>query len=431
MPLRLLRRAAALLLVMTMSGAVADGQPVTVRPLTVRIEGTDTAAVRSVSGTLASISATAIRLAEAEPGELQLGDESALRGELPLRDESALRGELPLRDVRRLEVVASAPPAVPPAVVLQLVGGGRLSGTGFTVNDGGRDDGGVTISRGEAGVGRLPLDLVARAFWPRPGEDAAAPAWLAAVPERPESDLVIVRKGNAFECVECAIVKVNDDTVTVLLDGERIPVARDRVAGLKWLRPIAAPASGTLVEVAGGSLAVAAVAWSPDGLVLDLPGRITLPAAWLEAIDYAAGRTVRLVDLSAESTVVEPFVPGLSAIEELRGFFAPRFVPAAGAPTDRSGTAALLVRPRTVVTWRVPADSRRFQTSIRPVGGGTTGASVRIALDDREVFRHDPSEAAPEPVSLDVSGARRLTLSVEAAAGIGGPVRFEQPVFEK
>jgi hypothetical protein len=416
MPCRLLRRAAVLLLVMTSSGAAADGQPVTVRPLTVRIEGTDTAAVRSVSGTLASISATAIRLTGTEPGEL------------------------PLRDVRRLEVVASAPPAVLPAVVVQLVGGGRLSGTGFTVNDGGVNDGGVaaddavTIRRGDAGAGRLPLDLVALAFWPRPGEDAAAPAWLAAVPERPESDLVIVRKDDAFECVECAIVKVNDDTVTVLLDGERIPVARDRVAGLKWLRPAAAPASGTLVEVAGGSLAVSAVAWSPDGLVLDLPGRVTLPADWLEAIDYAAGRTVRLVDLPAESTVVEPFVPGLTAVEELRGFFAPRFVTAAGAANEPSGMAALLVRPRTAVTWRVPGDSRRFQASIRPVDSGTTHTSVRIALDDREVFRHDPSEAAtaePERISLDVSGARRLTLTVEAAAGIGGPVRLEQPVFEK
>jgi hypothetical protein len=411
MPLRLFRRAAAILLVMATSGAAADGQPVTVRPLTVRIEGTDTAAVRSVTGTLASISATAIRLTGTEPGELLLGD------------------------VRRLEVVAPAPSAVPTAVVVQLVGGGRLSGTGITVADGDvAADGAVTIGRDEAGTGRLSLDLVSLAFWPRPGEDAAAPAWLAAVPERPESDLVIVRKGDAFECVECAIVKVNDDTVTVLLDGERIPVARDRVAGLKWLRPTAAPASGTLVEVAGGSLAVSAVAWSPDGLVLDLPGRITLPAAWLEAIDYAAGRTVRLVDVPAESTVVEPFVPGLTAVEELRGFFAPRFVTAAGAASERSGTAALLVRPRTVVTWRVPADSRRFQASIRPVGSGTTRPSVRIALDDREVFRHEPSEAATaeqERISLDVSGARRLTLTVEAAAGIGGPVRLEQPVFEK
>jgi hypothetical protein len=161
---------------------------------------------------------------------------------------------------------------------------------------------------------------------------------------------------------------------------------------------------------------------------------MTLPAAWLEAIDYAAGRTVRLADVPAESTVVEPFVPGLTAVEELRGFFAPRFVTAAGVATERNGTAALLVRPRTVVTWRVPADSRRFQASIRPVGSGTTRPSVRIALDDREVFRHDPSEAAAaeqERISLDVSGARRLTLTVEAAAGIGGPVRLEQPVFEK
>lgn len=422
MPLCLLRRAAALLLVMSTSGAAAVGQPV-IRPV-IRIENTDTATVRGVTGTLAAIAADAIQLTGTEPDELSLGD------------------------VRRLEIVGSALPVVPPAVVLQLVGGGRLSGAGFTVSDGS-----VTISRGPADAGRLPLDLVALAFWPRPGEDAATPAWLAAVPERPESDLVIVRKDNAFECVECAIVAVSDDTVTVLLDGERIPVARDRVAGLRWLRPAAAPASGPLVQVAGGSLTVAAVAWSPDGLVLDVPvsgnparggagrdaaaaqGRITLPASWLEAIDYAAGRTVRLADVTAEATVVEPFVPGLTAVDEVRGFFAPRFVTTAGTQPDRGGAPALLVRPRTVITWRVPPDSRRFRTTIRPDGSSTARTSVRLSLDDREVVRHEPSEAAaaaePEPVSFEVSGARRLTLTVEAAAGIGGPVRLEQPVFEK
>jgi hypothetical protein len=423
MPLCLLRRAAALLLVMSASGAAAAGQ------LVIRIESTDTATARGVTGTLAAISADTIQLTGTEPDELSLGD------------------------VRRLEVVGSALPVVPPAVVLQLVGGGRLSGTGFTVSDGTVGDGTVTISRGPADAGRLPLDLVSLAFWPRPGEDAATPAWLAAVPERPESDLVIVRKDDAFECVECAIVAVNDDTVTVLLDGERIPVARDRVAGLRWLRPATAPTSGPLVQVAGGSLTVAAVAWSSDGLVLDVPvsgnparggagrdaaaaqGRIALPASWLEAIDYAAGRTVRLADLTAEATVVEPFVPGLTALDEVRGFFAPRFVTTAGTQPDRGGAPALLVRPRTVITWRVPPDSRRFRTTIRPDGSSTARTSVRLSLDDREVVRHEPSEAAaaaePEPVSFEVSGARRLTLTVEAAAGIGGPVRLEQPVFEK
>jgi len=233
MPLCLLRRAAALLLVMSASGAAAAGQ------LVIRIESTDTATARGVTGTLAAISADTIQLTGTEPDELSLGD------------------------VRRLEVVGSALPVVPPAVVLQLVGGGRLSGTGFTVSDGTVGDGTVTISRGPADAGRLPLDLVSLAFWPRPGEDAATPAWLAAVPERPESDLVIVRKDDAFECVECAIVAVNDDTVTVLLDGERIPVARDRVAGLRWLRPATAPTSGPLVQVAGGSLTSLSVAIRP------------------------------------------------------------------------------------------------------------------------------------------------------------------------
>jgi hypothetical protein len=405
MPVRLLRHAAAAVLILlvgraTVIGTIAFGKDDTPA---VRLDMADSTTA-AVTGLLESITADT----------LLLGGGDRLR--------------VPVADVRRLEIVTEAEEeeVAPAAVVLRLADGGRLTGTAFAAAD---DK--ARLARGGLGpegtdVAVLPLDLVQFVSWPRPGEDPVEPAWLAALPERPEGDVVVVRKGDGVECVECAIVAVEHDAVTVMLDGERIPVNRERVAGLRWLRPTAKPAGRTRVDVSGGHLNADGVAWSPSGLVLN--GHVTLPASWLRAVDYAAGRTIRLVDLEPEKTVVEPFFTGVTAVPEIRGFFAPRVV--AGA----AGTApALVLRPRTVVVWRVPSGSRRFRTVVHQEGSRPGRTVVSLALDDREVFRHEPAATADAMAALDVdvTGGRRLTLTVDFAGGAGSPVRLEHPAFEK
>jgi hypothetical protein len=287
----------------------------------------------------------------------------------------------------------------------------------------------------------LPIDLVQLVAWRRPADGPHEPAWLAVLPERPETDLVVVDAGDGWECVACAIESVSADTVTVLLDGERIPVRRSKVAGLRWLRDRAEPA-GVRVAVADGGLRAAAVAWSPDGLEVD--GRVRLPADWLRGIDYAAARTVRLADVAAVRTEVAPFFAGLGQVAGLAPFLAPRPLRPAGAAAEPGGVADLVVRPRTVAAWRVPPRSRRFRTTLAPAAWGTASGTsvVAVDLDGREVFRGtvggsgspggDPA-AGGKPIDVDVSSARRLTVTVDFApgGGVGCPVRFGDPVFDQ
>lgn len=400
----LLRRAAVALAALAFVAA-AEPPPVPA-VVEVRLDMVD-AAARPVVGRLAAITPEAVALAG--------GDDP----------------QVPIASIRRLETVGAAAAQRPPAVVIRLIDGGTLAGDTFTAaSDTGR------LGLGVAGSVVLPLDLVQIVCWPREGEDGAAPGWLSAVPDRPVGDVVVIRREDATECVECAIVAVAEKTVTVLLDGERIPVPRDRVAGLRWLRPAAqAAAGGARIDVLGGSLVASDVAWSPERLVLD--GRITLPAAALRGIDFAAGRTVRLVDLTPESTTVAPFFAGAAVVDEVRQFFAPRFVAAAG-----TAEPVLLLRPRTVVVWRIPADSRRFRTILHQDTNRPRRAIVTLALDDREVFRHGPPDFARNaaesgagsdtvPVDVDVTGARRLTITVDFAGGAGSPVQLAHPAFEK
>lgn len=382
-------------------------------------------------------------LAGGPPMRLEMADGSSAAGALEsiAADEVRIVADgvgrsFPVAAIRRI-VRTQSPAALPqPPVTVTTTAGERLTGDDFTWT------GDVAaLLRGGEPI-ELPIGLVQMVAWRRPEDGADAPAWLPALPERPESDLVIVGSGTAAECVSCAITAVTAESVTVVLDGETIPVKRAKVAGLLWLRPEGAARGGIVVSTRAGRIAAAEIVWSADGGLL-LDGRVRAPADWLDSIDYAAGRTVRLTALEAERIDVEPYFGGLKDVEGLAAFFAPRSVAAA----DDDTAPSLIFRPRTVGVWRVPADSRRFRGVLRSAGEATPRAVVAIDLDGREIFRH-AFERRPEtdgdatrpstgdahgvPIDLDVSGCRRLTLTVDfAAGGPGGPVAIDDARFEK
>jgi hypothetical protein len=330
---------------------------------------------------------------------------------------------VPLVEVRRL--VRLEPPS--PArgrVRVELVDGTGIEGNDFTWSG---DS--AAVSRPPAVID-LPIGRVRRVEF-RPADDRAfdAPAWLAAVPDLPTDDLVVVAKGDTHEVVECAMVAVSAETVTVVLDGETIPVKRGRVVGLVWARPQAA-VTGARVALVGGDLVASSVEFTGDDLAID--GGVHVPVGLLESIDFAAGRTVPLGDLKPERVETEPFVGGLARVEGVAAFFAPRFGPPAAGTTARP----LVVRPRTRATWPVPPGARRFRAVAVRADGARPQATVRVAVraDDRTPREAvlDAASAGGVPLDVDVAAANRLELVVDFSGGDAGcAVRFEQPVFER
>ncbi len=330
---------------------------------------------------------------------------------------------VPLAKVRRIVLDQTTRAASAPTVKIVLVDGGEVSGTDL-LQEGGRIV--LTTAQGKLA---LPAERVRRVAWLAPAE--TEPAWVAGLPPKPGSDLLVVRREGGAEFVECAIANIGADTISVVLDGETIPVKRAKVAGIEWLRETTEPTGGTVVIVRGGRLQAESVRWSPDGLVLD--DSIRIPAASLRSIDYAAGRTVPLATIKAEQVDVEPFFGGLREIPGLVSFFAPRTI----VPPSGEGPAVLLVRPQTVLTYRVPADSRRFHARVERDVPATATARIDVVLmiDDTEVFRQRIDAAAagkPVAIDADVSGSRRVTLTVAFVPGdIGCGVRITGAAFEK
>jgi hypothetical protein len=364
----------------------------------VRLEMTDGGVVE---GTLGSITIDAVAIATAD------GDRS-----------------VPVADVRRLVRVEPPPPHAG-RVRVAFVDGTSVSGDEF-VWEGDT----AVVLRGAARV-EVPIARVRRVEF---GAAADAPAWLAALPDAATSDLVVVAKDEAHELVECAITSVSPEAVAVVLDGETIPVRRTKVGGLVWSRPPAA-ASGARVAINGGSLVAGAIEASGDRLVVD--GGVRLPVGLLESIDFAAGRSVALGDLEPDRTATEPFIGDLTRVEGVASFFALRSVPAgssAASPAD--GERTLVVRPRTVATWAVPAAARRFRAVVVRAAEARPQAAVRVAVrgDDRPAREVVVDATNPQGVAVevDVAAANRLEILVDFVGDDPGcAVRLERAVFER
>lgn len=358
-------------------------------------------------------------LVEGTSGEtFQGGLQSIDRDAVELLVDGSPR-RLPLADVRTISAIAgSAAGAVPPLAV-EVVGD---SGLTLHADDIRWEGGPAMLIRGRTAI-ELPIERLRRVAW-RPAGTGGAD-WLAAVPAEPTADLVAVSGPEGFELVECAITAISSTAVTVMLDGERIPVNRGKVLGLVWVRPVAQanPAAGmTQVSIDGGTLGAATVEWRDGGLVLD--GEIRIPGESLRSIDFAAGRTIALVAVEPEASSSEPFFGGLTAIDGLEKFFAPRIVNPDGA------APAWLMRPRSTATWRVPAGSRRFHA--RAVPAAASAVVVWVRADDGAEWRQRLEGAGATPIEIELQDARRLTIGVEFAdGGIGVPVRFDDAGFEK
>ncbi len=341
---------------------------------------------------------------------------------------------IPLDGVRTVESTAAQ--GVTEGIVrLSLVDGGWLEGSDLSW-----DGTAVSVTRPD-GIVELPVERLRSVAW-RSGKAAGAQpvpgaAWLGALPDSIESDLLIVGSDEAHEFVECAITSITAQTVSVVLDEETIPVKRSKIIGLHWLRtaPEVTRSGAVAVDLAGGSLRADVVEWSPQGMVLD--GSVRLPADALRRIDWAAGRTVSLVSLATERLDVEPYFGALGRLPGLTAYFSPRGV----GPGEGFAAPGLVVRPRTVAVWRLPPESRRLRTTVAPAAGSRAsgGALLVIALDDRELFRRqiDARVCTPDfpegvPLDLDVAGGRRLTISVDfSAADPGCPVRLTSPMIEQ
>lgn len=384
---------------------------------------------------------------EGADGSSQFGKLTGLNATDVTFVSNAGQVELPALAVRVIEAVEK-PKSLPAGARVWLADGSLLKGDALQTGSEG-----LTL-RQQGETLSIPLKAVSKIAWDLSGQGSepaaimSIPEWQSSVPTAVDSDLIVIRKATdpdpVYQCVPCAILSIDAEHVTVSLDEDRIPVKRERVAGLVWLRAeTEAPVRSAVVDLAGGRLLATDVRFLSDRQVFQFDTMwsqgITIPVASVLRIDLAAGRTVSLVAVPPEETIVEPFFPGLSKLDELSSVFEPRIITAEQAASASVGRPLLLATPKTSMRWKVPQGTQRLRMAAAVDRPQTGGCDLVVVVDGTEVLRRNITSETDQPELIDVSvaGGRRLEIVVDFPAvsrrgqsGLGR-LRLIDPRLEK
>lgn len=254
--------------------------------------------------------------------------------------------------------------------------------------------------------------------------------WNELLENGPAADLIAVRKkdAKATTFLEGVIGPITSETVEFQLDGDTIPVKRDRVQGLIYFRNRDSQSTEPLCVITdhfGGRLSVRQCNLEESQLnIVTLAGvKLARPLDQLAAVDFSAGKITYLSDLTAQSFEWSPYLSLTDPPASEAEFF--------GLQRDRgrtgstlmlggkSFTKGLALASRSEVRYKLPAGSRTFQAIIgiddSCVGQGNVALTIRG--DDRELLQSTiTGKDEPQPIELDVQGIRQLTILVDFGA---------------
>jgi hypothetical protein len=257
---------------------------------------------------------------------------------------------------------------------------------------------------------------------------------------KPANDVLIVlkRDGKSLDYVEGVIGDITDDKVDFKLDGELNRVDRAKVAGIIYYRAGNHPVAESRVSIHGRSGFEASVAGfelvGRDTLQLTTIGgtKLAWPLSDLAAADFSAGKLVFLSDIDPASQNWTPLVSLPSGVTIAGEYGQPRrdrsafggkltlLTPDPADPTaphtSRTFDKGLALRSRTELVYRLPAGFKRFiaTAGIDPAAGAVGNLRLAILADDRPLLETEVAgDQPPQPIDVDIAGAKRLKILVE------------------
>lgn len=246
--------------------------------------------------------------------------------------------------------------------------------------------------------------------------------------------VVSQRDSETMDYLTGVIGDVTAEQATFEWDGDRVPVKRAKIAAMVFYRarqPKLPAAVCDLSLTDGSQIAAREVSLrdgrvsvtTPAGVELDLPLEKIMRA------DFSTGKVVYLSDMKPGEV---RWTPGIGVPE---GSATARSLPRndqsfSGSPLSlvwnddvgrsrrdvRIYAKGLAVRSRTEMTYRLPADMKRFLTTAGMDPGDSGHGNVRLEIrGDERVLWEGAVEAGRAPVEIDVElgSARRLHLTVD------------------
>lgn len=324
--------------------------------------------------------------------------------------------DTPLANVLEVEFASqdAAQPAPPLPIAIELSDGSRLDCAGLTLSA--RE---AALDAGAYGKLSLPTAaVVSIRFVDPPGPHART--WDELRERQSNRDLLVVKKGDVLDHLAGVVESIDDRSVHFLFEGNKIPVARERVFGVIYAGR-ERPRGEAICELrlAGDNrLQARSLALKDDSLEAELlaGGKLSVPVAAVRALDFSLGKVRYLSQIEPREVKYTPF---FDITWEYR-----RDSNLDGEPIrigDQTFRRGLCIHSKTLLRYRLGGEYRRFQAvmgidravgregDVRvTIGGVTTGNQART-LYQVDVKGTDP----PIPLDLDVTGLRDLEILVD------------------
>ena len=316
------------------------------------------------------------------------------------------------------------PPSTVSGIVVELADGSTIRGRQYVAHTGKAK---ITLAGGE--VVEVATNMVRTVLFGSSESDPRRAEWVRLTSMKGDTDLLIVRGGDAIDYHKGVLHDVTEDAVRFDLDGEILPIKRSKVYGFAYRHGAAAelpPAICRITDSTGSEWSVQTLTLA-ENLQWTTPAGIavTQPLESIARIDFSGGKLVYLSDLKPDSVAWAPYFGVSADLPSMKQFYAPRVdrgfdsssLELSGVPYRKG----LAMHSRTEMVYRLPERFRRFQAiagiadDVRPSG------KVRLVVrgDDKTLFEAKVAGSdAPRPIDLDVTGVRRLTILVDFSDGV-------------
>ena len=329
-----------------------------------------------------------------------------------------------------------------PEAWVELLDGSRLNAAEYTAAAGQAK---IELTSGQS---VMALTRAIKSVRFRPQDPALAGQWREILESQATGDMVVVRKTSmrpveegdntntttevALDQLEGTILDVGPQSVQFEFDGEKIDVRREKLEGVVYYHPARrefSPPACKLVDVGGSAWSIKTLELTDGRLKGSTVGGVAIdfPLAAVTKIDYSVGNVFFLADLEPDTGGGDPAVslqPASMTFKFGRMFGVRSRPPLGAASFQIKGTKydnGLSLHSPASLVYRVPEGVRW----LRAVAGVDDSVVVpgRFDLvvlgDGKELVRHafSPDQRGPVPLDLDVSGARRVTISLDPKDG--------------
>lgn len=317
---------------------------------------------------------------------------------------------IPGKDLLSIRIPSSAAPSVTGASIdVRLTDGTKLRASTLTSTTKQ-----LNLSQPLLGSITLPLTSVQSIRF-APADPKVDPAWNQLLDRQAKKDQVAIRKNDVLDHLDGVIGSLDDTMLNFQLDGDNIPVKRERVFGLIYSKRESTTSKATaFLELSSGDrVAARSVLLDADLWKVKLASgsEMSVPFAAVQSVDFSVGKIAYLSNMEPRDIKYTPYFDFVWEYRRDRSFD--------GHPISvgkKSYAKGLAIHSKTVIKYRIGGDYRRFQAVMGIDDDVLVRSNVDVIIkgDNRVLFSSSVRlKDPPQFLDLDVGGVVELEITVD------------------